>query len=70
MRTTLPIDDHILASAQALAQLARRAFPVFPIPPPTMPPPCPPPQFGSDPVAAALSPQNMEVAGNFLAPVK
>ena len=38
MRTTLPIDDHILASAQALAQLARRAFPVFPIPPP-MPPP-------------------------------
>ena len=65
MRTTLPIDDHILASAQALAQLARRAFPVFPIPPP----PCPP-QFGSDPVAAALSPQNMEVAGNFLAPVK
>ena len=50
MRTTLPIDDHILASAQALAQLARRAFPVFPIPPPPCPPHAPPPSSAPIPL--------------------
>lgn len=87
MRTTLEIDDDVLASAKALAtarggsigkalsELARRGlaartplaarhgFPVFQIPLGSQ-------TFGSDDVEAALQQDDLELANNFLDPVK